>query len=86
MPDKKPQYEKPGLIDLNELPIQAGGWCTYGTHVSTTPCASGVYPRRACGAGTGPNTVHPCEKGDGAQGCNVGASATVGCQAGVNGR
>ncbi len=82
MSDKKPQYEKPGLIDLNEAPIQVQGACSYGTRVSTTNCTSGVYPRRTCAGGTGPNTVHPCQKGSGAQGCSVGINATTGCAVG----
>gem|GEM_PF-2254944 len=77
---KKPQYEKPELIDLNEPPIQAGGACSHGTHVSTNICFSGTYAGSFCINGTAPR--NSCQKGSGAAACGTGTNATTACTPG----
>ena len=87
-PDKKPSYEKPELIDLNEgsPSLRVGANCLFGTQYGLD-CANGVYAAhnrchtggnpgtQLCRAGTGPSTLN-CRKGSGARGCSTGLDAS----------
>ncbi len=73
--EKKPQYEKPVLINLNELQAAAAA-CSRGSHLSGGTCRGNGLVASSCAA-TG---NHP-----GAGGCGKGsAAANNWCSTGSN--
>ena len=70
---KKPQYEKPQLVDLNPPDwSESIAACAYGTQFSSqqNKCTGGTNAQTICFGGAG---VNPCLKGSGASGtCSPG--------------